>query len=117
MNYKIEFTAVFKRRIKKLSKKYPHIKQDFSDILDQLEKGRFQGDEVQGFQGKVYKVRIASSDQKKGKSGGFRFIYYIVFQNETVYMMTAYAKSAQETLTNRQKEEIRVFIAAIHKST
>lgn len=117
MKYTIEFTAVFKRRIKKLSKKYPHIKQDFSALLDQLEEGNFHGDEIQGFQGRVYKVRIASSDQKKGKSGGFRFIYYVVSQNETVYMMTAYAKSAQENLTNQQKEEIKASIAAFHKSS
>ena len=116
MKYAIEFTAVFKRRIKKLAKKYPHIKQDFSDLLDQLEQGVFQGDEIQGFQEKVYKVRTSSSDQNKGKRGGFRFIYYVAFHNETVYMMSAYAKSAQEDLTSQQKDEIKTFIAALQNS-
>ncbi|MCA1795842.1 MAG: type II toxin-antitoxin system RelE/ParE family toxin [Desulfobacteraceae bacterium] len=113
MRYQIRFTAVFKRRIKKLAKKYPRIKQDFSELLDQLEQGDFQGDEIQGFQGKIYKVRVASIDQKKGKSGGFRFIYYAVTKNGIVFMMTAYAKSSQEDLTNQQKQEIKDFIKMV----
>ncbi|WP_186441444.1 type II toxin-antitoxin system RelE/ParE family toxin [Desulfamplus magnetovallimortis] len=110
MKYQIKFTSIFKRRIKKLSKKYPRIKQDFSKLIDDLEQGYFHGDEIQGFQGKVYKVRLASVDQQKGKRGGFRFIYYVVTKNCIVYMMTAYAKSSQEDITNQQKQEIKDFI-------
>lgn len=116
MEYQVEFTAIFKRRIKKLAKKYPRIKQDFLDLLEQLEQGDFQGDEIQGFKGRVYKVRIASSDQQKGKSGSFRVIYYVVTKEKDVYLMTAYAKSSQEDLTNKQKQEIKDFIEAIRGS-
>ena len=110
MKYQVYFTAIFKRRIKKLSKRYPHIKQDFSNLLDQIEKGNFQGDRIQGFQGKVFKIRVASSDQQRGKSGGFRFIYYVNFSDSTAYMMTVYAKSSQENISSRQKQEIEKFI-------
>jgi len=77
-----------------------------------LEQGNLPGDEIQGYHGKVYKARISSSDQKKGKSGGFRFIYYVVLDDGTVYMMTAYSKSTQTDLSKQERQEIKNFIAS-----
>ena len=79
-------------------------------LLEQLEEGIFRGNEIQGMQGKIYKVRVSSSDQNKGKRGGFRFIYYVDFINNIVYMMTVYAKSKQEDLSHRQIQEIKRLI-------
>lgn len=110
MKYEVEFTAIFKRRIKKLSSKYPRIKEDLSVLLDQLEQGNFQGDRLQDYPGEVYKVRVGSIDQKKGKRGGYRVIYIAVTFNTTVYLMEIYAKAYQEDLTNQQKQEIKDFI-------
>jgi len=108
--YNITTTKLFRRIIKKLSKKYPHIEKDYFDLLDKLEQGQFVGDEVQGFAGDVYKVRIASTDQKKGKSGGFRIIYYVYYKADAVYFMYIYAKSEKEnidpTIIERIKKEI-----------
>ncbi|MBF0301632.1 MAG: type II toxin-antitoxin system RelE/ParE family toxin [Desulfamplus sp.] len=111
--YQIKLTPTFNRRIKKLAKKYQNIKSDFAELLEDLEQGNFKGDELQGFSGKVYKVRIASGDQQKGKSGGFRFIYYVVTKEQCVYLMTAYAKSSQTDLTNEQRKQIKDFIETI----
>jgi len=58
------------------------IEKDYQFLIDELNKGNFIGDEVQGFEGHLYKVRIPSSDQKKGKSGGFRVIYYTVIKDK-----------------------------------
>lgn len=111
--YQVKFTPTFDRRIKKLAKKYPNIKSDFTELLELLEQGNFEGDELQGFAGKVYKVRIASADQQKGKSGGFSFIYYVVTKEQCVYLMTAYAKASQTDLTNEQRQQIKDFIQSL----
>jgi len=67
--YKILTTSLFKRNIKRLSKKFPRIKKDLLPLLEQLENEIFEGDLLQEFQALVYKVRVGSIDQKKGKRG------------------------------------------------
>lgn len=111
--YKVLYSAPFKRNLKKLIKKYPRIKKDLSALLDQLEEGVFQGDQLQGLSCSVYKVRVASIDQKKGKRGGFRVVYYVVTPDKVVYLMTIYAKAHQEDLAHGQKQEIKTFIETL----
>ncbi|GAB5536329.1 MAG: hypothetical protein Rubg2KO_25780 [Rubricoccaceae bacterium] len=42
----------------------------------------------------VYKVRLANSDARRGKSGGYRMIYY-ARTAERVVLVTIYSKSDQ----------------------
>ena len=85
--YIIRPLAYFPRDLKKLKKKYPRIKQDLEPLIGQLEQGIFEGDKLQGFIGDVYKVRVNSIDQKKGKSGGFRVLYYAVTENRNIWLL------------------------------
>lgn len=104
--YKIKTSTSFDRSIKKLFKKYPKVKQDCLKLLEKLEQGIFDDDKIQGFSGNIFKVRIGSTDQKKGKSGGFRVIYYVVTKNKKVVLLTIYAKAQQETITNQEIKNI-----------
>jgi mRNA-degrading endonuclease RelE of RelBE toxin-antitoxin system len=113
--YHIKYTTLFKRNLKKLIKKYPRINRDLSNLFDQLENGEFHGDELQGFVGSVYKVRIGSIDQKKGKRGGFRIVYLIVTAIETVHLLTIYAKAQQEDLSHQQKQDLKFLIEELNK--
>lgn len=117
MKYQVEYSAVFKRRIKKLISKYPRIKQDLSNLIDQLEKGIFQGDKLQDYPGEAYKIRVGSIDQKKGKRGGFRVVYFVVKINKTVYLMELYAKTKQENLTEKQVKEIKAFVKELRRKS
>ena len=74
---KIQFTDVFKRQVRDLAKRYRRIKFDIQPVLDQLQSGDLVGDQVQNTGYTVFKVRIKNSDIQKGKSGGYRLIYYI----------------------------------------
>jgi mRNA-degrading endonuclease RelE of RelBE toxin-antitoxin system len=74
---KIQFTDVFKRQVRGLAKRYKRIKLDIQPVLDQLQSGDLVGDQIQGTGFTVFKVRIKNSDIQKGKSGGYRLIYYI----------------------------------------
>ena len=99
MTFEIILTDPFKKKLKKLKKKYSHIKEDLEPLLASLEDGEISGDPVPGLFGKVYKVRCASSDMKRGKSGGYRVIYYLELENKFIYLLTIYAKARQENIT------------------
>ncbi|MBF0379243.1 MAG: type II toxin-antitoxin system RelE/ParE family toxin [Desulfamplus sp.] len=114
--YKIKFTSLFNQSIKKLSKKYPNIIQDFKPLIEQLKQGNFQGDKLQGFSGLTYKARIASIDQNKGKSGGFRTIYYVITKDKEIFLMEVYAKAYQDNLTNEQKQAIKKLIEILNQA-
>jgi mRNA-degrading endonuclease RelE of RelBE toxin-antitoxin system len=111
--YNIIPSSSFSKELKNLAKKYPRIKQDYADLLDSLEQGDFQGDRLQDYPGVVYKVRIGSIDQQKGKRGGFRLVYIVITQDKTVYLMAIYAKAYQEDLTETQKQGIKDFLQRI----
>lgn len=73
----VTFTPEFKRNLRQLAKKYRHIKSDLQPTLDQLTSGTKPGDQVPGVRYEVFKVRAKNSDASKGKSGGYRLIYYV----------------------------------------
>lgn len=91
---RVEFTLEFKRNLRTLSKKYRHIRSDIEPIIKQLEKGEFVGDRIRGTRHIVFKVRAKNSDISKGKSGGYRLIYYVK-QPGLVILVTLYSKLDQ----------------------
>lgn len=96
MNYKVIVTEIFSKNIKQLKKKYRKIKDDFEKCIDLLEKEPFAGT----FLGNdLYKLRLKSSDISRGKSGGFRIIYYLVTEDKKLYLLTIYSKSEMETIS------------------
>jgi hypothetical protein len=54
----------------------------------------------------VFKVRAKNSDARKGKSGGYRLIYYIKSGSEVV-LVTVYSKTEQADIA---PEDIRQII-------
>ena len=68
-------------------------------LIDHLAKNPESGDIIRG-SGGLRKLRWARAGG--GKRGGARVIYYYVKQDWTVYLLLAYAKSAQEDLTPEQ---------------
>ena len=69
MSYRIEVAPEFARRLKKLSKRYKSIKQDYGDFLHSLQSNPLQGVDL----GKgLRKIRMSIASKGKGKSGGAR---------------------------------------------
>jgi mRNA-degrading endonuclease RelE of RelBE toxin-antitoxin system len=73
----IRYSDAFKRQLRRLSRKYRHIRFDVQPLIEQLELGKTPGDQIPGIDHTVYKVRVKNSDAKRGKSGGYRIIYYL----------------------------------------
>lgn len=93
----VVFGPRFTKLAKKLQRKYSHILGVIEALTDQLEAGEIPGDRIQGLSRIVYKVRLPNPDAQRGKSGGYRVIYYIQTA-ERVALLLIYAKVAVENI-------------------
>lgn len=94
----VRLSPPMQRTIRGLSKRFPHIMDDLKLLLDNLEAGENPGEALRGFSGRVYKVRVPSSDQHRGKSRGFRIVYYLASEDHLVHLLTMYDKARQENI-------------------
>ncbi len=92
-----ESTLLFKRQLKKLSKKYPHIKKDIETFVDDFIQLH---EEAISIKKSIFKIRIANSDKNKGKRSGYRVYYYYKIDN-VVYMISIYDKSQIEMIDEK----------------
>jgi mRNA-degrading endonuclease RelE of RelBE toxin-antitoxin system len=99
----IKLTPEFQRKIRLLAKRYRKIRLDLAETLEQLQAGAFLGEQIQGISFTVLKVRIKNSDAQRGKSGGYRLIYWIQSPLSLV-LIDIYSKSDQE---NADVDEIQ----------
>jgi mRNA-degrading endonuclease RelE of RelBE toxin-antitoxin system len=107
MSYNILSIPPFDRQLKRLAKKYPSLKSDFSALLDTLQSKPKQGKAI----GKsCYKIRLAIASKAKGKSGGGRVITNIVVSQKTVFLLSIYDKSDKENLFEKEIEELLKFV-------
>ena len=104
---KIQFTDVFKRQVRDLAKRYRQIKLDIQPVLQSTSSGDLVGvgDQIQGTGYTVFKVRIKNSDIQKGKSGGYRLIYYIK-TSENILCVLIYSKSDEDNVTSLEIKKI-----------
>ncbi len=101
----IEFTPEFKRNLRALAKKYRQIRSDIQPVVDSLQKGDFVGDQIKGAEYTVFKVRVKNSDIQKGKSSGYRMIYYLKTPTKII-LITLYSKLEQTDITAKQIRKI-----------
>lgn len=107
MPVQVKITALFKRRLKGLAKKYGQIQTDVQPVLDRIIQGNFIANQITGTLYTVYKVRANNSDGQAGKSGGYRLIYQVESPTQVVLHLI-YSKSEQ---ANVWPEEIQTAIA------
>ena len=95
-------TRIFTRRIKELMSD-----EEYRELQEALINRPSIGDIIQGTGG-LRKVRW--KQEGRGKSGGFRVIYYWMTKNEQIYMLYVYPKSRQEDLTSEQVKELKSIV-------
>jgi mRNA-degrading endonuclease RelE of RelBE toxin-antitoxin system len=54
----------------------------------------------------LYKIRLASSDMTKGKSGAFRIIYYLWLEIDTIVLLDLYSKGEKEDVPVSELKKI-----------
>ena len=95
MSYNILTTNRFGKELKRLAKKFPSLKIEFKELIEEITKNPKFGTYIGN---NCYKIRIAIESKGKGKSGGARAITYVYVESETVYLLTIYDKSENENL-------------------
>jgi mRNA-degrading endonuclease RelE of RelBE toxin-antitoxin system len=93
----VGFSQQFLKSAKRLEKKYRRIGDDVEGLIKLLESGETPGDRLINVGLETYKVRLASRDMARGKSGGFRVIYYLK-QADKVILLIIYAKTEQSDI-------------------
>jgi mRNA-degrading endonuclease RelE of RelBE toxin-antitoxin system len=101
----VDETDKFRKEVKKLLKRYNSARKDIEPLIKQLESGEIPGDRIVGNKYPVYKVRVPNSDTRKGKSSGYRVIYYTITP-EAILLTTIYSKSDRQNISNKEVEDI-----------
>jgi mRNA-degrading endonuclease RelE of RelBE toxin-antitoxin system len=105
----VRFTPEFKRNLRALAKRYRNIRADIEPVIEQLQCGHVIGDQIPRLGHTLYKVRIRNTDSRRGKSGGYRMIYYLRTQ-QSIVLITLYSKSDQADISaNDVRQIIREF--------
>ena len=100
----IALTPRFQRDLRELAKRYRSIRTDIQPLIDQLQAGEIPGDRIAGIKYQVFKVRIKNSNIQKGKSGGYRVIYYLK-NAQGIILTTIYSKSDLTDVSNEIIEQ------------
>ncbi len=99
MSYSVVTTVTFDRSLKRLSKKYPSLKNDFFGLYQSLQENPRQGKQIRL---DCYKIRLAILSKGKGKSSGARVVTYIQVDRERVVLLAIYDKSEKESITDAE---------------
>lgn len=109
----IRLTPEFQRKLKNLAKKYRQVPNDIQPVIEQLQLRELLGDRIPGIGFEVMKVRIRNSDTQKGKSGGYRLIYWVA-STELLVLLDIYSKSDREDI---EVNEIRQIIQELRRDS
>lgn len=106
MTYNVQLTASFKRSVKNLKRRYPHIKDDIREGVELLLQTPRLGVIVPG-SGGIRKVRLSNIDARRGKSGGYRLLYYLEDdESQTLYLLFVYSKSDRANVTRHELKQL-----------
>jgi len=93
MSYLIVLAGSFKSSLCKLKKRYRRIKEDIKPEIEELTRDPRKWPVMPGARG-VRKARVSNSDANKGKSGGYRLLYFVEDQpRKVIYILWVYSKS------------------------
>jgi mRNA-degrading endonuclease RelE of RelBE toxin-antitoxin system len=107
MSFNVVTIPPFDRQLKRLVKKFPSLKAEFTKLVDILEIEPTKGATMAN---NCYKIRLAIKSKGKGKSGGTRVITHIQIIENTVFMLAIYDKSEQHDITDKEIEYLLSFI-------
>jgi len=103
MSYNIYSSDFFDKELKKLTKKYPSIKDDLQNFSNTLIDDPFQGTPL----GKdCYKTRMAITSKGKGKRSGSRIITCVKIIATSVFLLSIYDKSAKDDISDNELDKL-----------
>ncbi len=105
MSFKIISLNSFDKELKKLAKKYPSLKQDYADLLDDIDLNPKLGTPIGR---NCYKIRLSITSKGKGKSGGARVITHLIVsvENEILYLLKIYDKGDLDNISEAELKHL-----------
>jgi mRNA-degrading endonuclease RelE of RelBE toxin-antitoxin system len=104
MNYQIKTIRPFEKAVHNLAKKFRNIKNDLKLVIQELEVSPYLGVSIPGYDGALWKLRVANTSAKRGKQGGFRIIYLIEESEKHCYLLLIYSKTEKSDVTSQEIE-------------
>lgn len=108
MEYRIKASKAFDREIKRLSKRYHSMADDYERLLNEIEENPHLGTDLGGG---LRKIRMAITSKGRGKSGGARVITFTVVVSVAeaeINLLYIYDKAERSSIS---KKEIAQLIA------
>jgi len=102
MSYSIVTTDTFDKQVERLEKKFSSLKQEISDFKDKITEDPFIG---VSYGDGLRKVRLAIKSKGKGKSGGARIIYTIVYFEDVIILLRIEDKSEVANVTKKEVQD------------
>lgn len=84
-------------------------------IQEELLQSPERGSMVRGLGG-IRKARCGSAKRRKGKRGGYRYLYLYLKHKEHTHLLFFLDKGEQEDLTNTQRAILRELVAEIKRA-
>jgi mRNA-degrading endonuclease RelE of RelBE toxin-antitoxin system len=103
MSYNIELSENFKKEAKKLSKRYPSLKNELAKLFEELAENPTKGTPLGN---DVYKIRLAIASKNKGKSGGARVMSFVKVIKTTVLLFSIFSKGEKDNITDKEIQEL-----------
>jgi len=111
MSYNVVSIPPFDKQLKRLAKKYPSLKSEYSQLIDLLQDkpktGIFLGNNC-------YKIKMSIASKGKGKSGGARVITYVQLVNNGVFLLSIFDKSDQENISDAELSGLLKLIPSVN---
>ena len=95
----------FIRRLRRLERKYPKTIDEVENLVASLSQGERPGQRMPHVGYEIYKVRLPNRAARRGKSGGFRVIYYVQFE-DLVTLLTIYSKTEETDISVREIQQL-----------
>ena len=99
MNYRIISIPEFDKQLKRLSKKYPSLKQEVFELSQSLASNPQAGSPLGNH---CFKIRLSIASKGKGKSGGARVVTYVYVSKKEVYLLSIFDKSDQSIISDQE---------------
>jgi len=103
--FEVFFTEPFEKCLKKLAKKYKHIKKDIEELSSFLEGYPDTGVAIPSYNHKVWKIRWKSRDMARGKRGSYRIVYFWESKDNKIYLLLIYVKTKMGEITKKELEK------------
>jgi len=103
MKYNVLTIPPFDRQLKRLARKFPSLKAEYANLIDELSENPERGVSLGN---DCFKIRLAIASKGRGKSGGARVITHFYIEGKTVFLLAIYDKSKQADVSDKELKEL-----------